>query len=117
MLKKIFFASLFSLLILIATIPALAQDYGLKATAQKAQYGESTDVYSAIRMVLQLGLSMLGIVFLGVMFYAGLRWMTARGNEEFTTKAKDALFNATFGFILVSLAYALTTFIFSKLGQ
>ena len=96
-------------------MPALAQDFGLQATAQKAQYGESGDIYSSIRTVLQLGLSMVGIIFLAIMFYAGLRWMTGRGNEELATKAKDAMFNAAMGFVLVLAAYGLTAFIFSKL--
>jgi hypothetical protein len=115
MFKKTVFSLIFLFVLLSSATLVLAQDYGLKATADKAQYGDSTDIYLIIKTVLQVGLSMVGIVFLGVMFYVGLRWMTARGNEEFATKAKDALFNATMGFVLVSLAYALTTFIFGKL--
>ena len=115
MFKKVFFTVVFSVIVLSSATLVLAQDFGLKATAEKAQYGETTDIYSMIGTILKLGLSMVGIVFLAIMFYAGLRWMTGRGNEEFATKAKDAMFNATFGFILVAAAYGLTVFIFSKL--
>lgn len=51
------------------------------------------------------------------MFYAGLRWMTARGNEEFATKAKDAMFAATIGLILVVASYGIATFIFSRITK
>lgn len=115
MFKTVIFVILFSLVSFTTFVPVLAQDFGLKATAEKAQYGESTDIYSVIRTILQFGLSMVGIVFLGMMFYAGLRWMTARGNEELATKGKDAMVNAAIGFVLVVAAYGLTVFIFSKL--
>lgn len=117
MLKKAFVAILLWVTILSGVATVFAQDFGLKATAEKAQYSESADIFSIISTVLQVGLSMMGIVFLAIMFYAGLRWMTARGNEELATKAKDAMFNVAVGFVLVVAAYALTVFIFSKLGQ
>lgn len=117
MFKKVFFTLVFALAIFSSFSLVLAQDYGLKDTAEKAQYGDTGDIYSMIGTVLKLGLSVVGIIFLGVMFYAGLRWMTARGNEEFATKAKGAMFNATMGLILVVAAYGLTVFIFSKLAE
>ncbi len=115
MLKKVFFIAVFSLISFTTTVTALAQDFGLRATAEKAQYGETADIYSTISTILRLGLSMVGIIFLAIMFYAGLRWMTGRGNEELATKAKDAMFNAAMGLILIIAAYGLTVFIFSKL--
>ncbi len=92
----------------------VAAQFGLQATANKAQY-EETNIYSVISTVISMVLSFTGIVFLAVMFYAGLRWMTARGNEEFATKAKDAMFAATIGFILVVAAYGISTFVFNNL--
>lgn len=109
------FVLLFSVLVLTSTAVVLAQDFGLKATAEKAQYGDTDNVYSTISLIIRVGLSFVGVIFLAIMFYAGLRWMTGRGNEEFATKAKEAMFNATMGLILVSLAYALTVFVFSRL--
>lgn len=115
MFKKVFLVFLFSLAMLCSVAPVFAQDFGLQATAEKAQYGETTDIYSMIGTILRLGLSAMGIIFLAVMFYAGMRWMTARGNEEFATKAKEAMFAAMMGFFLVVAAYGLTLFVFSKL--
>ena len=92
---------------------ALAQ-YGLQDTAKRAQYQEG-DIYSTIGTVISMVLVTIGIVFLVIIIYAGLRWMTARGNEEFINKAKDAMFGAIMGLILVSISYALSAFIFSRL--
>ncbi len=96
-----------------AANPALAQ-FGLDVTGKKAQYGE-TNIYVFISTVISVLLSVSGLVFLTIMVYAGLRWMTARGNEEKVEKAKNAIFGALIGFILVSVSYGLSTFIFSSL--
>lgn len=98
-----------------AVSPALAQ-FGLDVTGRKAQYGES-NVYDVIGTVISVVLSLAGLIFLAIMFYAGLRWMTARGNEEFIEKAKSAMFGALMGLILVTASYGLSVFIFSRLAK
>ncbi|TSC83681.1 MAG: Uncharacterized protein G01um101413_951 [Parcubacteria group bacterium Gr01-1014_13] len=87
----------------------------IDATAKKAQYGTGTDIYSTISIIVGVGLSLAGLVFLGIMLWAGLRWMTARGNEEMIAKAKSAIFAAIIGFILVVVSYGVSAFIFSRL--
>lgn len=111
MFKKILFVFVF--ISFSAAGPALAQ-FGLQDTAKKAQYGES-DIYGIISTAISVVLSMAGLVFLGIMLWAGLRWMTARGNEELITKAKSAIFAALIGFILVTVSYGLSAFIFGRL--
>ena len=113
MKKKITSLFIVAILSLVVAVPALAQ-YGLKDTAKQAQYQES-DIYTTLSTVISLILVTMGIVFLTIIIYAGLRWMTARGNEEFINKAKDAMFGAIMGLILVSISYALSAFIFSRL--
>ena len=114
MFKILFSCLVFALISLSVTSPVLAQSFGLEATAQKAQYSQP-DIYVMISSTISIVLSVAGLVFLAIMFYAGLRWMTARGNEEFISKAKDAMFGALIGFILVSVSYGLSAFIFSRL--
>lgn len=88
--------------------------FGLKDTATRAQYSEG-DIYSTLSTVISTVLVVIGVVFLTIMVYAGLRWMTARGNEAFIDKAKEAMFGAVMGLILVSVSYALSAFIFNRL--
>lgn len=114
MFKKPLFIILISITLLSSALPAAAQ-FGLQQTANKAQYGETTDIYSAIRSIVNVVLSLVGIVFLAIMFYGGLRWMTARGNEDKVTKAKEAMYAAIIGFILVVASYGLSTFIINRL--
>ncbi|MFA6994813.1 MAG: hypothetical protein WC249_00140 [Patescibacteria group bacterium] len=59
-------------------------------------------------------LSFIGVLFLGLMIYAGIMWMMAQGNEQQITKAKDLITNSIIGLIIVFAAYAITTFIGSN---
>jgi len=55
-------------------------------------------------------LSFVGVLFLILMIYAGLMWMTAQGNSQQVDKAKDLLINSVVGIIIVFSAYAITAF-------
>lgn len=68
-----------------------------------------------IAMVIQAALSLLAIIFLVIMVFAGYRWMTASGNEESIKKAQDSIKRAIIGLVIVILAYAITVFVFSQL--
>lgn len=102
---------------------ALAQGYdfktdsGLSSTAQEAGYetsgSESPEKY--ISRVINIILSVLGVLFLILMIYGGLIWMTAAGNEEKATKAKELITEALIGLIIVLAAYAITFFIVNRL--
>ncbi|MDO8626453.1 MAG: hypothetical protein Q7K39_03285 [Candidatus Magasanikbacteria bacterium] len=94
---------------------ALAQ-YGLNEAAGKMGFDRSKNVYGVISLVVGAALAFTGLVFFGMMMYAGVRWMTARGNEDLAEKAKQALANSTIGFVIVALSYALTRFVFGALN-
>lgn len=100
---------------------ALADKYGLSDTAKYAELptqvaGQST-VEEAAGTLIQVLLGFLGIVFFFLIFYAGIRWMTARGNEENITKAKDTMEAAVIGVVLVLAAYAIASFVLTALTK
>ncbi|MDP3836649.1 MAG: hypothetical protein Q8Q67_00910 [bacterium] len=106
------------------TVSALTEPdkYGLDATAgmvdaYKDQVGASSDNFLATRVgsLIGLVLSFIGVLFLVLMIFAGLSWMTAQGNSEKVTKAKDLMINAIIGLIIVLAAYAITAFVGDKL--
>ncbi len=68
-----------------------------------------------IGTVIQAFLGVLGVVFLALMVYAGYLWMTARGEEEKVTKAKDTIMRAVIGLIIVIGSYAITYFVVENL--
>ena len=50
------------------------------------------------------------------MIYGGFVWMTARGNTQAVDTAKDLIYSAVIGLIIVLAAYAITTFVGSLLS-
>ena len=125
-LKKIiaslvFLSLLFSFSILLAPHRALAaNDYGLTATAKKAQLPENikgqTNLIGVIGLVTKLLLSFTGMFFLGMMLYAGIVWMKSMGASDDVEKAKNIIQSAIIGLIIVSAAYAITNFVFTSLS-
>ena len=67
-----------------------------------------------IATIINVVLSMLGIIFLLLMLYGGFLWMTAAGDEPKVTKAKDLIIAAIIGVILIVSAYAISYFIIEK---
>ena len=99
---------------------SLAANYQLDAFAKKAGYatsGAKASLESTIQLVINTVLSLTGIIFLALTVYAGVRWMTAQGNAEDVTKAKDTLQAAIIGMVVISISYAVTGLVFSKLGS
>jgi len=68
-----------------------------------------------IASIIRIALSVLGIIFVILIIYAGLTWMTSAGNEEKITKAKNVMTAAIIGLAIVLLAYAITTFVIEKI--
>lgn len=70
-----------------------------------------------VNEIIQVLLSFLGIGALGLMVYAGFRWMTSAGNDDAVTDAKKTMRNAVIGFIIIISSYALTTFIARRIQR
>lgn len=79
--------------------------------------GLNKDINTSISTIIKGALSLVGTIFLALSVYAGMLWMTASGNEEKVTKAKDIITQATIGLAVTLSAYALTAFITSKLNS
>lgn len=67
-----------------------------------------------VSKVIETLLSLLGVIFVGLMVYGGYLWMTDRGNEDQVKKAKDLIASAVIGLIIVMSAYAISYFVISK---
>lgn len=98
-----------------------ADRYGIGDTAQATggllptSIGGAQTIPEFIGVVVRVVLSFLAIIFFLLIFYAGLLWMTARGNPEIITKAKGMMEAAAIGLIIVISSYAIARFIFQGL--
>jgi hypothetical protein len=127
MSKKITFISILAILFFTCLTPLVqaqtvdvdATGAGLNQTANNitAFKGQVIGIYGSAYIASEAGkivgiaLSFIGVLFLGLMIYAGIMWMTAQGNEQQVTKAKDLIVNCVIGLIIVFAAYALTVYI------
>ena len=68
-------------------------------------------IYDMIGTAIKALLSVIGIVFIVLIIYAGYTWMLARGNETEAQKAKDTITRAIIGLFIVLAAYAITAFV------
>lgn len=62
--------------------------------------------------IVQTLLGLVGTALVIVIMYAGFMWWSARGNDDKVTKTKSTLRNAVIGMIIISMSYAITTFVF-----
>lgn len=105
-------AMVLSFFVILAPLPVLAAgDYGLSATAGAAGLKTNKSLPQLVGQIVGAGLSLLGIIFLGLMLYGGFRWMTARGDTKMVSEAKDTITNAVIGIAIVVSAYAITDFV------
>ncbi|PKM91016.1 hypothetical protein CVU82_04435 [Candidatus Falkowbacteria bacterium HGW-Falkowbacteria-1] len=77
----------------------------------------STDPRAMASRIINIALSILGIVAVGIVIYGGFVWMTSEGNEERVTKAKGILKAGVIGLTIILSAWGVTAFIFNKLGD
>jgi len=76
----------------------------------------STDIRVIVARIIRVALSLIGILLVALIIYAGFLWMTAGGNDEQINKAKSILKNAVIGLVIVLSAYSIAQFIFKLLG-
>lgn len=65
--------------------------------------------------IIKVVLSILGMLFTVLMVYAGFLYLTARGEEDQVTKAKNTIKAAIIGLIIIILSYAITSFVGNSL--
>lgn len=79
--------------------------------------GNADSLTTTIGSLIAVLLGFLGVIFLVLIIYAGLLWMTAAGNEDNVKKAKSILLNSVIGLVILLSAYAISSFVISQLGD
>ncbi len=90
-------------------------------TSELNQAGTSAGVSTVSSLPLFIGgiialvISFLGVLLLIYFVYAGVLWMTARGDEKQIGKAKDVMKNSVIGLVITLSAYAIASFVISSI--
>ena len=84
------------------------------------QYGADTglgqkDVRTTISSIINVALSLLGIVAVVIILAGGFKWMTAGGNEEKTGEARKMIMAGVIGMAIILSAYAVANFVLKQL--
>ncbi|MCR4280444.1 MAG: pilin [Candidatus Komeilibacteria bacterium] len=74
---------------------------------------DENTIASITGLIIQILLGFLGLVFMILIIVAGIQWMTAGGNTESITKARQRMINAVIGLVIVIAAFSITTFVLS----
>ena len=67
-----------------------------------------------IGTIINVALGFLGAIFLGLMVFAGYKWMMAMGDTEDVVKAKATIKQAIIGLIVVLSSWSIWTFVFQR---
>jgi len=93
-------------------------DTGLSQTGGKAGFNQSkNDPNAFISPVITAVLSLVGVIFLGLMIFGGIKWMTAKGNDKQIDQAQVIIANATIGLVVVAAAYAISYFVLKSIAS
>lgn len=79
-----------------------------RKTPQGAAYFTQEDLPKYIGEVIKIVLGLLGIIFLGMILFAGFKWFTAAGDEKKVADAISMINQALFGLAIVIGAYVIT---------
>lgn len=71
----------------------------------------NTTLETRIGGIIGAALAFVGAVFMILIIYGGILWMTAGGNEDKVKKARQYIINATIGLVIVILANIIVYFI------
>jgi hypothetical protein len=103
-------------------VQAVGIDLGLDIAdkiARTATYEDDKDDSEALSKrvgkVVNIALTMLGVVFLLLTFYAGYLWMFAQGEEEPIEKSKKILTTSVIGILVIVSAYSITNLVVGQL--
>lgn len=121
---------IFCLVVLAQPIIALAKgsyftesatEYTLKEGLEQAGKGAFTTsgekilLPERIGLIIQVLLSLVGVVFLVMIIIGGIMWMTG-GDSPQIKKAQERIVNAVIGLIITVLAYVVVSFVITKIS-
>jgi cytochrome bd-type quinol oxidase subunit 2 len=117
-------ASAATVLALTAPISVFAQgsafqalNNGVTNAGTEAGLGTSKSLPQLIGRLVQQAMTLLGILLVVMVIYAGFLYMTDQGAGDKAKKAKGIITSAVIGLVLIFAAYSITGFVVTALGE
>ncbi len=99
---------------------ALAQqgaDLGAQGIQGYAVQPQARDLPTMIVNIINWTLTLVGVLALAFIVYAGFLYITSRGDEGQVEKAKNIIVNAVIGIVIIGIAAVLVNFVIDALLQ
>ena len=93
---------------------ASALDVGLNEINNTIQLGKQ-DPRVLISKLINTGMMFLGIIAVVIILAAGFKWMTAAGNEDKISEAKNIMSAGVVGLVIVLASWGIAQFILTQL--
>ncbi|PIP34629.1 hypothetical protein COX21_01915, partial [Candidatus Falkowbacteria bacterium CG23_combo_of_CG06-09_8_20_14_all_41_10] len=92
----------------------LALDVGTNEINSVIQLGAS-DPQTIVARIINVAMMFLGIIAVGIIIFAGFKWMTSQGNEEQIESAKKILKAGVIGLVIILASWGIAAFILNRL--
>jgi len=89
----------------------LSEDYVGEATGLT----KDKDPRQIASSLIKIALGFLGIMAVVIILIGGFKWMSAGGNEEQVTEAKQWMYSGVVGLLIILASYALASFVLNQL--
>ena len=97
-------------------VAAQGDTFGINRVGSVLPLG-GEDIRIIAAKIIRIALSLLGIIAVGIIMYAGFTWMTSGGNEDKIATAKKTLINAVIGLTIIMASFAIVQFVISALSD
>lgn len=87
------------------------------ASEQGAGLGVTKDPQAFIVDIINILLGIVGVVFTGLIFYGGMVYLTAQGEEEKVKKGAGIVKASVIGLLVVLASYAIVLFVSSMINE
>ncbi len=91
-----------------------ALDVGTNEVTNAIQLG-ATDPRKIVARIINVAMMFLGIIAVGIIIFAGFKWMSSQGNEEQIESAKKILKAGVIGLVIILASWGIAAFILNRL--
>lgn len=125
-MKKLLIISLLGLLVVLGLSSVVqAADFqgnvmtqvGAAAGESGAGMGTAKDPQNFITDIIRIVLGAVGIIFTGLIFYGGILFLTAQGEEEQAKKGMVVVKASVIGLLVVLASYGIVLFVSNMVGE
>lgn len=102
--------------LLLAVPRVFALDVGYEAIEGELQLGQ-TDIRTMIASIINVLMSLLGILAVVIILLGGFKWMTAMGDEDKVGEAKKLISQGIIGLVIILSAWAIARFVIDSLVE